>query len=49
MVIDYSKFFKNIDLTNADNLKVQSLDDNKKAIVSTLKTNIASMFRYENE
>ena len=49
MVIDYSKFFQNIDLTNADNLKVQSLDDNKKAIVSTLKTNIESMFRYENE
>ena len=49
MVIDYSKFFQNIDLTNADNLKVQSLDDNKKAIVSTLKTNITSMFRYENE
>lgn len=48
MVIDYSKFFENIDLTNAENLKVQSLEDNKKTIVSTLKTNIASMFRYEN-
>ncbi len=48
MVIDYSKFFENIDLTNAENLKVQSLEDNKKSIVSTLKTNIASMFRYEN-
>ena len=49
MVIDYSKFFENIDLTNTENLKVQSLEDNKKTIVSTLKTNIASMFRYENE
>jgi hypothetical protein len=49
MVIDYSKFFDNIDLTNPENLKINSLDDNKKAIVSTLKTNIASMFRYENE
>jgi len=49
MVIDYSKFFQNINFTNPDNLKVQSLEDNKKAIVTTLKTNIASMFRYENE
>ena len=48
MVADYSKFFTNIDLTKNENLTIQSLEDNKKPIVKTLKTNIASMFRYEN-
>jgi hypothetical protein len=48
MIIDYSKFFTNIDLTKNENLTIQSLADNKKTIVTTLKTNIASMFKYEN-
>ncbi len=47
MIVDYSKLFDGIDLTNPSNLNVSSAQDNSSSIATMIKNNIPNLFRYE--
>ncbi len=48
MKIDYARLFEGIDLSNNENLNVNTTSDNAKQVVQTIKKNIPNMFIYEN-
>ncbi len=47
LIVDYSKLFEGVDLTDPANLNVSSVSDNSSSIATMIKNNIPNLFRYE--
>ena len=47
MIIDYSKIFDGVDITNALNLQLNSVSDNGNALATKIAGNLPGMFHFE--
>ncbi|HSY62769.1 MAG TPA: MbnP family protein [Cytophaga sp.] len=49
MVADYAELFNGLDLTNNDNLSIETAADNASSLAIDIAANMGNMFKYENE
>lgn len=47
MIIDYSKIFDGVDITNALNLQLNSVSDNGNVLATKIAGNLPGMFHFE--